>query len=194
MYDCEIRSAFHQKILSKAHLDDDTLVINELGIKNGSFRADIAVLNGRMEGYEIKGEHDTLVRLPDQVFAYNAIFERASLITCEKFLDSCIEIVPNWWGIYVAKPARTEGIRFKKIQTATLNKSRDAYSLVRLLWKDEAVDLALRFCSGRQLQKERRHDVYRILVEHLTLNEITSAVLKKLKKRTSWRQDPLPLS
>jgi hypothetical protein len=188
MYDQQIREAFHYKILKEAHAAADTLVIDELGIKNGSYRADIAVLNGKLEGYEIKGEHDSLVRLPDQVEAYNAIFARASLITCERFLETCKGIVPSWWGIYLAKPSSTGDIIFKKIQLPKVNQKVDSYSLARLLWRDEAIELASTFIDRKVLNKCRRHDVYKILADKLNSKEMAKSVLIILKKRTSWRQ------
>jgi hypothetical protein len=42
------------------------LVLDELGIDHGRQRADIAVINGRMTGYEIKSDRDTLAPLSNR--------------------------------------------------------------------------------------------------------------------------------
>ncbi|WP_128815240.1 hypothetical protein [Vibrio sp. 624788] len=52
--DSEIREAFHKKKLKSQHEDNQTLVIDELGLMHGSNRIDIAVVNGCIHGYEIK--------------------------------------------------------------------------------------------------------------------------------------------
>ncbi len=64
MRDAQVRQAFHRSVLRAANECNDTVVIDELGLKNGIVRADIVVLNGKMIGYEIKTDRDTLKRLP----------------------------------------------------------------------------------------------------------------------------------
>ena len=84
MNDALIRKRFHEQVLTPYHASPNAMVIDELGLHHGSCRADIAIVNGRMIGYEIKGETDTLKRLSDQVRAYNAVFDRAAIITTSK--------------------------------------------------------------------------------------------------------------
>jgi len=60
------------------------LLIEEFAIYGGSNRADLAALNGISHGYEIKSDRDTLSRLPDQVSAYGAVFERATLVSAAR--------------------------------------------------------------------------------------------------------------
>ena len=72
MNDAQIRSSFHSKKLRRHHATPDTLVVDELGLKHGKCRADIAVINGHLIGYEIKSDDDSLHRLARQVEAYNA--------------------------------------------------------------------------------------------------------------------------
>jgi hypothetical protein len=75
---------FHQKKLWLHHANENTLVVDELGILNGKSRADIAVINGYLVGFEIKSDEDSLTRLNDQVEAYNAVFDRSTLIVGPK--------------------------------------------------------------------------------------------------------------
>jgi len=63
MNDALIRKRFHEQELMPYHTAPNALVIDELGLHHGSCRADIAIVNGRMIGYEIKGETDSLKRL-----------------------------------------------------------------------------------------------------------------------------------
>src|ERR1043165_1264120 len=103
MNDPVIRSAFHQSVLHNVHCCNNCLVVDELGLNNGAVRADIAVLNGKLIGYEIKTSSDKLTRLPRQVKAYNQIFEEAHIVVAEKHLSSAKKIIPKWWGIYLIR-------------------------------------------------------------------------------------------
>jgi hypothetical protein len=80
--------------------NDDTYLINELDICGGFTRADIAIVNGQLHGYEIKSPQDNLERLPRQVPSYDEVFDTMTLITCKEHLKQAREIIPKWWGIY----------------------------------------------------------------------------------------------
>ena len=69
-----VHKAFHKLVLAEEHSCPGTLFVNELGLNHGRFRADIAVMNGKLVGYEIKTDQDTLVRLPAQIDGYNEVF------------------------------------------------------------------------------------------------------------------------
>ncbi|WP_283807951.1 DUF2130 domain-containing protein [Bradyrhizobium macuxiense] len=59
--DRDVRQALHRKVLKERHGDADTLVLDELGLRHGTCRVDIAVVNGYLHDYEIKSDADTLV-------------------------------------------------------------------------------------------------------------------------------------
>lgn len=187
MYDNQIRQAFHTKILNHAHQDNDTLVVDELGIQNGSYRADIAVLNGKLEGFEIKGEHDSLERLPEQVHAYNSIFKNISLITCKKYLEKSFDLIPVWWGVYLAEQAEDCTIKFKKIRPPKLNKNVCRYSLAQLLWRDEALEIAKKYAPNEVRSRHTRHDLYSILAGNFSKTDLSKIVLNIIKQREHWR-------
>ena len=72
--DADIRALLIPRLLQDA-VRSNSLLIEELGLMSGEFRADIAVLGTKLIGYEIKSETDTLSRLPRQAAAYGAIFD-----------------------------------------------------------------------------------------------------------------------
>src|SRR5690348_7019228 len=94
MNDNEIRRNLHKKILSRHHASSKTLVIDELGLMHGAFRADIAVVNGRLTGYEIKSNADSLARLKIQTTAYNAVFDRVAIVVGERHRKAIASRVP----------------------------------------------------------------------------------------------------
>jgi hypothetical protein len=186
MRDHFVRIAFHEKVLKKAHACQDTIVINELGLKNGANRADIVVLNGKMIGYEIKTDNDTLGRFLGQMVAYNEVFDQVWVITGGKHLDKIIQYTPEWWGVYLICETKDGGYAFKAIRKAKKNKRKDRYSIARLLWKEEAIDI---LAGNDQSPKNgmTRHDLYHLISEQYSANKLTKITLKYLKNRVGWR-------
>src|SRR4051812_45593489 len=80
MRDYDIRQELRQRLRKEHEGDPETLVIEELGLCQGQVRADIAVINGFMHGYEIKSERDTLERLPRQREVYEQCFDAVTLV------------------------------------------------------------------------------------------------------------------
>lgn len=125
--------------LEVAHAGDpDTLMLDELGILNGATRIDIAIINGQIEGFELKSERDTLERLPAQRDLYNRVFDRISLVVAENHREAAKEIVPDWWGLAVASK-RHSGVEVARERLPEMNRELDAFTLASLLWRDEAL-------------------------------------------------------
>src|SRR3954453_16495336 len=101
MRDREVREALHSKVLREHHGQANTLVVDELGLRHGMVRVDIAVVNGFLHGYEIKSDADTLSRLPTQVDVYSKVLDRATLVVGERHVEKAKLCVPEWWGIKV---------------------------------------------------------------------------------------------
>src|SRR5258705_11381859 len=99
MRDQDIRSALHFDILKLPCHDEETLVIDELGLCEGDARIDIAVVNGTLSGYEIKSSADTLQRLPHQVAVYGRLFDQVTLVSSESHIEKAQGMIPPWWGI-----------------------------------------------------------------------------------------------
>lgn len=187
MRDRIIRQAFHKTILKPAHDDLNTFVVDELGLKNGQIRADIAVLNGKLIGYEIKTENDSLLRLPAQVEAYNEVFEQAYLIVSKNHLQKAIETIPNWWGIYTITSLGENEFSFSYYRKAKSNKQLNSFSLAQLLWKDEALEVANVFLRHNIKTKTSKHEVYDVISGTCSRKKLSKIVIGYLKQRTNWR-------
>lgn len=195
MRDRYIRPAVHEIILKDAHEDKSSFVINELGLKNGEYRADIAVFNGKMIGYEIKAENDTLCRLEAQVKAYNALFDKIFIITCEKHLAGVLKIIPAWWGIYLTSENKANySYQFENYRSAKINKKKDPFAIAQLLWKDEAIEVVNTLYSEKVKTSFSRHELYEILSNKLSSKKLSAIVTERLKTRANWRIDHAPLS
>lgn len=131
MNDAEIRESFHRKKLRRHRESPDTLVVDELGLHHGASRADIAVVNGSLMGYEIKSDEDVLTRLPGQVRAYNAVFDRVSIITCARHLPGVRRLVPRWWGITTCSRGPKGAVRFTSKRASRPNPKVEPLSVAR---------------------------------------------------------------
>src|SRR5437867_303475 len=132
MCDEEIRPFLRQR-LQQQHASDSLLLLEEFPIYGGDVRADIVALNGSLHGYEIKSAKDKLGRLATQVEAYNAVFDRASIVASERHLEAVSSMIPDWWEI-LAIQCVGGGVCFKSRQRGRLNPKREGNALVALLW------------------------------------------------------------
>lgn len=62
----------------------DAVVINEMVVANWARRADIAVANGRLYGFEIKSAFDSLKRLPGQIESFRRHFDKVTVVAASK--------------------------------------------------------------------------------------------------------------
>ena len=187
MNDPEIRRALHTKFLRKYYEEPDTLVIDELGLEHGKCRADIAVINGHLEGFEVKSNADTLQRLHHQIISYNAVFDHSSIVVEDRYLDDAIHIVPNWWGIIQAIGSYREELQFKVIRPSIQNTNTDDYAVAQLLWRNEAQEILFNLGVMRSQLRQKRSILYRAIIEMMDADELRNVVRQYLKKRRNWR-------
>src|SRR5580704_6657611 len=100
-----IRAAFREKLENDYRDERDVKIIDELGVMHGSARVDMAVVNGIIHGFELKSDLDTLRRLPEQMEAYNSVFDQITLVVGKQHVQEAINAAPEWWGITIAKMA-----------------------------------------------------------------------------------------
>lgn len=132
--DSEIRRAYHRIRLARHHQDPNTLVVDELGLRHGAPRADIAVVNGHLLGIEIKSDADTLSRLGSQVDCYSAVFDRAVLVTATRRLfDAVREAIGSIGQAQVRVTTRRAGSRWwsRRLTPAPATSARAPASLRR---------------------------------------------------------------
>jgi hypothetical protein len=193
MNDRLIRDSFHRQVLHRFHDDADTLVLNELGLRHGKCRADIAIVNGRLIGYEIKSDEDSLKRLDEQVETYSAVFDRASIITGTKHLGDVLSRLPKWWGIVLCKLRRNGEVRFKTLRRGEWNIHVDPIAVAQLLWRAEAAEILESLGEPPNLLRECRSVLYQRLAARIDLVQLQRRVRDCLRHRTDWRY-PRPVS
>lgn len=181
--DAEIRSALKQKLLCEHGTEPDMVILEELGVYRGSVRADVALVNGVIHGYEIKSDRDSLRRLGAQVELYSKCFDHATLVVGTRYLKDALDILPRWWGVLrVTSPP--PGLHFKSIRAARKNPDREARVLAELLWLDNAILLLERHGLARGVRGKPRRVVWDRICEHLSIDAISAAVRENLKARS----------
>ncbi len=64
MNDYNIRNELKRRLAARYAEDSDTIILDELRLRHGAARIDVALVNGIIHGFELKSEKDTLKRLP----------------------------------------------------------------------------------------------------------------------------------
>ena len=187
MRDSEIRQALRAELASwYASTDPGTLIIDELPICRHAARADLAVINGHLSGYEIKSERDTLRRLEGQKDAYGRVFDYVTVVASAKHVDGLVRLVPSWWGVTEAILSG-DSVRFQEVRQPGANRQQCPLSLCQLLWRAEALDiLAARDLAGKMRSQPRRR-LWEKIAEAVPLDELRQVVAAKLKARGHWR-------
>ena len=187
--DKSIRSALRKDLENIHKKDPGALIIDELGITHGSARIDLAVVNGSIHGYELKSDLDTLDRLPEQMRIYNMVLDHITLVVGKAHLHEAINIVPDWWGITIAKTTKgdSNAIRFYKIREADENPVQDSVALASLLWREEALQILERIQQVDGIRSKPRSVLYHRLASVLDRRTLKKEVRERLSARTGWR-------
>lgn len=183
--DYDMRPILINKI-NKQNLMHNFRIIEELSVCDGGARVDLAVANGRLIGYEIKSDADSLDRLENQIDCYNKTFDRIIIVVGEKFKDGISAHIPDYWGIYVISKKNDSSPSFFVVRPAKANPNVDKGSLLSLLWKNEIYSI-LRSKNISGLSKLNLRNLRSIAESKLTKSEIRNYTRETLKLRTEWR-------
>lgn len=193
IYDADIRRVlFNSFFMEKEYIEEpDTVIINELDVCAGVSRADIAVVNGKLHGYEIKSKQDNLERLPSQIESYNRVFNTMTIVTYKSHLDKVKSIVPKWWGIKCVDE-KNEEVVLKNIRKPKENNNINIQNVAMLLWKDEMLDLLLNYSSIIKGYKNKtRYELSYMIQQNIDENIVQEYVRNVLKNRINWKAVPL---
>lgn len=188
IYDPDIRKVLYNSFITRDEFirDSTTKVIDEMQVCKGISRVDIAVINGKIHGFEIKSERDTLDRLQYQIGSYNKIFDTMTIVTCKNHLEKVKEKVPSWWGIYYVENLKGELV-LKRKRKEKVNKETDLFSLSQLLWKDELLNLLNSNGITKGTKSKTKSALCEIAVLNIDENTIRDYIRACLKSRKEWR-------
>lgn len=188
MNDRDIRRALMAELERKYSKDNDTLVLDELGIGHGTARIDLVVVNHQLHGYEIKSDLDSLRRLPDQIRAYSRVMDRVTLIVGYKHAYDALQIVPEWWGVRLAeKKKQSDIVVLSDARPSRNNPNIDLNAVAALLWRSEALAILDDIGAANGVRSKRRSEIYNRLVSLVDPDSLRSIIRQTLKSRQGWR-------
>lgn len=189
MKDRDVRILLRGKLDLKHAGDPSTRIVEELGVNRGTARVDVAVINGSLDGYEIKSERDTLERLPGQVAAYSAVLDRVTLVCAASHLDKAEPLVPPWWGITSVSTSAAGNLTLVRVRAAKLNRGTDACAVARLLWRDEALGVLEEIGEATGFRSKSRDAICGRLAQAMPKADLLAEVRRRLRVREGWRTD-----
>lgn len=187
MRDCDIRASLRD-FLASAHAEENALLLDELGLCDYEARVDLAVINGSLNGFEIKSDADTLERLPRQQVAYSRALETVTIVVGPKYAETIATHIPSWWGIIKAVSVNGS-IELNTVRQAARNPSPDPVAIASFLWRDEALAILREIGADRGVTSKPRQKVWQRLSEKLPIEELSERVRNCLKARANWRSD-----
>jgi hypothetical protein len=184
--DRDIRQALRSSLCLEHFGDRETRIVEELGLCEGQARIDVAVINGKFKGFEIKSEQDTLDRLPRQVDAYSRILDEVTVVASERHAAALKRLVPSWWGITLVH--HEDGrLAFEQQRGVSQNPGPDSHALVQLLWRSEALQILEQLQLAEGLHRKPRRLIWAQLANELPWEKLHEVVAEKLKSRKGWR-------
>lgn len=172
--------------LRREHRRRATVYRREWSIGVGSSRIDIAAINGRITGCEIKSSRDDFARLARQVELYSAMLDVAVLVVeGDRAASRAAAVLPDWWGIWQATP----GARMPTVTTIrppSGNPDVQPLAIAQLLWRDEACAVLTRRGCARGLRSATRWRLWEALAEQLPLDVLRREVRAAIRARPGW--------
>ena len=168
-------------------------IFQEFGVRHGTTRIDVAVVNGILHGYEIKSDPDTLDRLPEQAKQFSSVFDKITLVVGKRHLYHALHIIPEWWGLKIAVIDEANQVVFHTIRGEIENVGQSALSLAKLLWRGEALTLLQEKDEAKGFKSKPRRFIYEKLVNSMDIDTLKNRVHVQLVSRQDWRSDPQPM-
>lgn len=192
MREADVRGALVER-LRRQHADEhETRIVHELSLCQAEARIDLAVVNGRLTGWEIKTAADTLGRLPLQEPVYSRVFDRVWLAADARHVDGAFGMIPHWWGV-VRVGERGGACVITQVRPSRLNPDVDLASLVRLLWRDEALAELEALGLAQGLERAPRRVLWQRLADAVPRRaskaQVQRRVRERLRDREGWRAD-----
>lgn len=152
--DKEIRFA----LTSRLSTYKDCKIFEEVTVPSGKARADIVAVNGHVIAYEIKSDFDSINRLKTQIPEYDKNFEMNYIVVGVKYADSISTIIPDYWGIILAKKTRLNTVRLSFMRRAKLNPNLSFKDFLSLLSSNDIKRIASKkdYLGGQLTSSEVR--------------------------------------
>lgn len=180
----QIADAVTQMILADA-ADDVPRFRRELHVSMGEGRIDVAAVNGRLVGFEIKSAADSFARLSRQVDVYGRVVDEAVLVVERRRPEALLPRIPPWWGLWSAH-GDGEGCTLEVVRSPAPNPTPQALATAQLLWRDEALALLREHHSEHGLARANRWRLWTTITDVVPLPALQRYVRTVLRARPGW--------
>lgn len=177
-----LKAAIIDRLFDRAHIDDDAVLISEMTVANWSRRADVVLANGALWAFEVKSELDSLTRLPGQLDAFTAHFEKVCVVCAPRFEIGARALLPEGVGLWVAED---DGSLRERVRPRYTRLTKTA--AVGLMKANEL--RALLSCSGFTGIADAPRSSLVELAMQLPASDLASAARAAVKRRHRPRHD-----
>lgn len=185
--DAQIRELLIPFVRDEHSSDPETIYFGEFALGGGTNRADYAALSDMSHGYEIKSDRDTLIRLPQQIEAYNGVFERATLVSALRHISPAKRLIPEWWGIVEVRGGELSGYRLERSRESLPNPAPRGYAIASLLWRSEALQILTTLGLDQGLRSRPMEFLIEKLAREVKPESLSAYVRAALRARGEWR-------
>ena len=183
MKDADIRASLWDHLSAGPAAASGGRLFDELGVCEGRVRIDLALVDDRLNGFEIKSDQDTLARLDEQQRLYSKVFDRVTIVAHGAHLSHVFERVPGWWGVMQAIGIGADIVRFIDRRAPVDNPAPDASAIVKLLWRDEVIAMLERRGLDRGVRSKPRRHAWKRAASALDISDLSNEVRLALKRR-----------
>lgn len=171
------KSAIIQKILLGSHSLNTASIVDEFRV--GGNKADLVMLNGTSNAFEIKSERDRLDRLCTQVSSYSEVFAEVTVLCAEKHLRAVQDTVPDFVGVSVL----TERFQISKVRKGVNDPERtNSVSIFNSITKKEAAEVLKRLgVAVPDLPNTLMHHALELEFSRLPSAQVHDEMVKVLK-------------
>ncbi|WP_133248131.1 sce7726 family protein [Comamonas sp. JNW] len=164
----------------RRRLNAPLATLEEVHVCNSNAIADVVAVYKKMHCYEIKGETDSITRIARQASFYDQAFSLISLVTTENHLKRAEIIIPNHWGIILAKESGG-AVSLRNIRGASKNSLYRPEIALLSLWRSELIQFAN--VDNISLGKMNRQKIAELIASNASINVINQGLGRALAAR-----------
>jgi hypothetical protein len=187
--ECVIRDVLRPWI-AEHHADLPGALIDELTVGSAIADQALASVDG-LHLFEIKGESDSLARLPAQAQSYAKVATTATLVVAPRHVSRAFADVPQWWGLVVIEGgAGAPAVRVAR--KTRLNPDREPRAMLDIMLASELATLAAAL-GLRQARLLSKWTLLELLAKRIPLKRIAYSVgyavanrVSRLPRKTAW--------
>lgn len=167
------------------------LVLDEFMVGEAG-RIDLLHVGDGLAGYELKGDLDSLYRLPRQMDVYSRVFSMCTLVVTAKHLGRARDLLKPGWGLAVVRRDANDRLEYRQVRRARELGSVKARALVTLLWRDEMLRALDQLAAADGVRSKPREWLEERLIARADVVQLNQIVVDAITARQGWRDVRAP--